>query len=428
MKSNLLNATSLAAISCALLAAASGQAFADDQPAAPPAAWADTIAWSGSIEVGASVNDNDPHDGINFGQAFTDRADSVYLNQLLLEVERDLDPKNPNFDVGFKLQGMYGSDARYTHFLGELDKALKDREQFDIVEADLSFFLPILSDDGVNLKVGQYPTPLGYEVIGAAGNPLYSHSYIFQWGLPYKHTGAYATWHVNDTVDVYLGADTGVNTSIGKPGDDNDSEAMLGGVGLNNLLDGKLTLLALAHIGAENPRTVPEHNNTVRQFYDGIATYKISDALTWTTEFNYVRDDFFHATAEGIATYLSYTFNDQITFQGRAEVFRDDDGFFVAAFPNSLDPVKAELGQSNTSFNFGKETYTEFTFGVNYKPPGLPDIFSGTVIRPEVRYDFASGGNNGSKPFGSPVTLSNGQFSGDKSDQFTAAVDLVVPF
>src|SRR5208282_1682618 len=116
---------------------------------------------------------------------------------------------------GFRIEAMYGTDARYTHFLGEADTIIKERTQFDVVEASLSAHLPYVTDGGVDVKVGQYPTPVGFEVIEPSGNPFYSHSYIFNFGIPLKHTGGYATLHVNETLDIYAGGDTGVNTSVG---------------------------------------------------------------------------------------------------------------------------------------------------------------------------------------------------------------------
>src|ERR1700739_3041789 len=117
---------------------------------------------------------------------------------------------------------MYGSDARFVQFLGELNRVDPyDRNQLAVGEADLQFHLPILTSGGVDLKVGQYPTPLGYETIDPSTNPFYSHSYIFQFGLPFKHTGALATTHVNDVLDIYTGFDTGTNTTFGPLGEDN---------------------------------------------------------------------------------------------------------------------------------------------------------------------------------------------------------------
>jgi len=81
--------------------------------------------------------------------------------------------------------------ARYTQFLGELNRVIPDqRYQFDVVEANVLAHLPWLTEGGIDLKVGQYSTPLGYETIDPSTNPFYSHSYIFQFGLPFKHTGA----------------------------------------------------------------------------------------------------------------------------------------------------------------------------------------------------------------------------------------------
>jgi len=387
------------------------------QQAAPaPAAWLDTVKFSGHVEAGTTANVDDPGNGLNFGHLFTDRSNQLLLNQALLTLERDVDPKATGYDFGFKLQGMYGSDARYTHFLGELDRVTKDRNQFDVVEANVTAHLPLLTAGGIDAKVGQYPTPIGAEVIDASGNFFYSHSYIFNFGIPLKHTGFYTTTHVSGVLDLWLGADSGVNTSLGDPGDNNDAWSGLGGVGLN-LMGGNLTILALAHIGPENPRPVPLHNSTARQIYDLVATWKVNDKLTSTTELNFIRDDFFHASAGGVATYVTYALNDQLSIGGRAEVFRDDQGFFVAAFPSSNDFLNAQEGRPNLSFSGGKTTYGALTLGVNYKPPGIPKMFDGLVIRPEFRWDQALQTST-VKPFDSRTS----------DHQITIAADVIVPF
>jgi Putative beta-barrel porin-2, OmpL-like. bbp2 len=136
-------------------------AAAPDKPWAPPASfgdWASSIKFWGQIEGGISGNPQDPNNGVDFGQLFTDKANHPILNQLLLTVERDTDPKATDYDFGFKLQGMYGSDARITHSLGVFDHAIHDRNQIDIVEANVSVHTPWLSDGGVDFKAGIYPT------------------------------------------------------------------------------------------------------------------------------------------------------------------------------------------------------------------------------------------------------------------------------
>jgi hypothetical protein len=410
---------SLAVLGAALAAQASAQtAPPADPPAAadaPPAAWADTLKIHGSAELGFTINPAGPGNGLNYGQLFTDKANEVLLNQVLLTVERPLDPKAEGNDYGFKLQGMIGTDARYTHFLGELDRTIHDRTQVDIVEANFLTHFAVLTEGGIDTKFGQYSTPLGAEVIDATANTFYSHSYIFNFGLPLKHTGGYATIHVSDMLDIYAGGDTGVNTSIFH-GDNNGVPAFLGGFGLNGLMDGKLTVLALTHIGAENPSNSVGFNADAKKRWIGdiVLTYKPDDTLTFTTELNYIKDDGFHAQAYGIAQYAAYTINNNLSVAARAEVYRDANGFFVAAFPNPLDFVNLEKGEPAQVLSAGKATYGELTLGLTYKPD-VPDAITGTMIRPELRYDR---GLDGGKPYNN---------FNDKS-QVTMAFDLVVPF
>ena len=330
-----------------------------------------------------------------------------------------------SIDFGFKFQGMFGSDARYTHFLGMLDKSIKGRYQLDIVEANVQAHLPYLFSGGVDVKLGQFVTLEGVEVIPAAGNPLYSHSYIFNYGIPLKHTGLMTVSHISPMLDVYLGVTSGVNTTLGG-GDNNGSASFHGGLGLN-LLDGNLTVLATTHIGAEyaTKATPPAFRGT-RWLNDVAITWKATDKLTFLTDLNLAHDGGFGATAGGIAQYVTYQLNDMFKLVGRAEIFRDgcNNGFcFVGAFPDSSwDFVDAQLGNPNTSFSptgGQSATYGSLTLGVNVFPP-VPKAIEGTVIRPELRVDHILAGP--------PAFDTNGGTLGTKRTAFTIAADFVVPF
>jgi len=401
---------------------------------APPAGyWVNGIHLSAQIDGGITGNFAAPKN--NFGNLFSDKPNTVLLNQVLLTAAKPLDPKATDFDWGFKLQGLYGSDARYTHFLGEFDRTLQnDRNQIDVVEANVLFHLPVLFDGGIDVKAGQYSTPLGFETIDPSTNPFYSHSYIFNFGLPFKHTGILTTSHVSGLLDVYLGIDTGVNTSFGTggsdPGDNNGAVAFLGGVNLT-MMDGGLTVLALTHIGPENPtRGFPAGQNAngyYRYLNDVVVTYKATDALTLVTEFNWIRDDFGatgYATGKasasnafGIAQYAAYTLSDTMTLNGRAEIYRDDHNFFVGGFGSNNSFDRFQQGFPNSAFGAPgtNSTYGEVTLGVTYKPADMPAPISGLLIRPEVRYDHALTDN---KPY-------NG---GKDSGSFTIASDVVLTF
>jgi hypothetical protein len=318
------------------------------------------------------------------------------LNQILLTAERKLDPKATGWDVGFKLQGMYGADARYTHLLGVFDRALRGQYQFDLVEANVTVHAPILTEGGLDGKFGVFTTPLGFETIDPSTNPFYTHSYIFNFGLPLKHTGALMTLHLTDQLDIIGGVTTGVNTFVGKYGDNNSSVSGIFGAILT-LMDGNLVINGATHFGPENPRaTVPSAGRFKRWFNDLYVTWKANDKLTFITELNYVREEGpVKAEAMGIAQYVGYALTDQITLNARGEIFRDGQGFFVAAFPGNLDAVNAQVGRPSGVIAGTKTTYGAVTLGVSYKPEPVGPL-SAITLRPEVRVDNTLGGT---KPF-----------------------------
>jgi hypothetical protein len=435
MKAALKETTALAGLACVLLATSVSGALAQapaPATAAPAPATPDAgppqLKMSGYIDGGVTFNSKDPNDGVNYGRLYDDRANIPVLNQASLAIEKDLDPKATGYDFGFRFQGIYGTDARFTHLANVLDRVTHSRYQWDIIEGDGLAHLPLLTEGGIDVKAGIFPTAVGYEVITPSGNPLYSHSYIYNFGIPVKHLGAQAITHVNSMFDLYTGVDTGNLTSFNKNGDNNGTLAGLFG-GNVTLLDGKLTILALTHIGPEDARGSLDRNgvpisinSSFRYYNDVVVTYKPSDTLTLVSELNYVRDDGFPAQAWGFAQYATLAVSDSVAIQLRGEVFRDNNGFFVTANPASLDYTNAVRGIANSSYgatgpNGGTgipATYSEMTFGLNISP-AVPDMFKGLMIRPEIRYDTALGTRH---PYN----------DGTNDTSWTIAADIIIPF
>lgn len=426
----LLSGVSLSALSTSALAQATPAAAPEPAPSGPGLMIGD-IKLSGQINAGFMLNPSSPSTGLNFGHSFTDRANAAQINQILLTAEKAIDKTSTEFQWGFKLQGMYGSDARFTQYLGVFNNALPyDRYQFDIVEANLQLRLPIFSG-GMDIKAGMYPTPLGYETIDPSTNPFYSHSYIFQFGLPFKHTGLLTVSNVSDMVSIYAGIDTGANTTFGPLGENNSAMGGIAGFGLN-LMDGKLSILALSHFGPENasrflsPLGV-NANGQWRFFNDIMVTYKATEALTLVTEANWVRDNYgFNGRAVngfGVAQYASYALTDTLALNVRGEVWRDDNNYFVASFSGNSDPVRFQQGLSTRPVYAApgtNTTYGSLTLGVTWKPE-LPTTAVALALRPEVRWDHAFTNN---RPFGAnPLVGKRGT-----SDSFTFGTDLVLSF
>lgn len=464
-------------IGVAALALSAGIAHAADKPSKkaepepPPPAWIDTLTIDGFVEGGVTVNPGQPANKLNWGHLYTDRANWPTFNGAVLTVQRPLDPKATGFDYGFKIQGQIGMDARYNHFLGELDYLIKDRTQLAVLEAHGLVHLPILTQGGVDVKVGQFVTYNGAEVIPAKDNLFYTHSYIFNFG-PFLHTGVMTTTHATDWLDVYAGVTTGVNTSIGWPGDNNSSASLHGGVGLN-LLDGNLTIMAMTHSGPENPKQtdplgvgwpnipvacVCNPNSTWRYYNNFTVTWKATENLTFITDISYMRENGWNpisvtglpqetidldqtgvlaglgqrpqgVEAYGVAQYASYKLNDIFKLNGRIEYWRDNKNFFAAAFPGYFDAVNAAHGFPTTAIfqpaNVGT-SYLALTAGVTITPefPEMPYI-KGMILRPEVRWDTAV--NNARPFFGHPTAFAANGIT-PKRSQGLIAMDVIIPF
>ena len=364
-------------------------------------------AWA---ESGFTANVASPADHQNFGRLFDDRSNEPLFNQAAITLERTLSSTASDFSWGFKGQFIYGSDSRFIHSLGLFDRTTDDIVQPDIPEAYLNLHLPVLTAGGLDLKLGKFVTLEGAETIDPRTNVFYSHSYIFNFGIPFNHTGALATLHTSKIVDLYGGITRGVNTSVE---DNNESVAFHGGIGLN-LLDGGLTVLATTHLGPETP----DNNHDYRYLNDITIVAKPTKQLTLITDLNYIYDHAADATGYGIAQYLAYAFNDLISLGVRGEIWRDADNFYVAQFGESDDAADGLRGGNVTldprTVTGGETTYGAITLGLTIKPP-VPKPLTGCLIRPEIRYDRSL---NGTHPFND---------STDR-DQFTAGVDVIFSF
>jgi hypothetical protein len=281
--------------------------------------------------------------------------------------------------------------------------------QPDIPEAYLSLHLPILTEGGVDLKLGKFVTLEGAETIDPRTNVFYSHTYIFNFGIPFNHTGALFTLHANKWLDVMAGGTRGVNTSID---DNNDALAFHGGVGLN-FNEGKIVVAASTHIGPETP-----HNDHDLRYLNTITTtWKITDKLTSITDINYARDDGADADAYGVAQYLTYMINNRISAKIRGEIWRDDKGFYAAQFADPHDPMRALDGEPTIdprTIGGGRTTYGALTVGLDIKPP-VPKPLTGLTIRPELRADHSF---SDTWPFN----------DSSEDTMFTAAIDVIIGF
>ncbi|MDP9172342.1 MAG: porin [Planctomycetota bacterium] len=320
-----------------------------------------------------------PSNGILFIGPY---KNSPKLDQVDLTIERLVDPTKGKFDVGGRIEGIFGTDATFVHSNGILDNSVKHGaggfSQLDLEQAYITVAIPTSNGQGLLLKAGKFVTLMGYESINPTANPLFTHAYSFSYAIPFTQTGVLAQYIFNSNLNVIGGFTRGWNQSTL---DNNGAIDFLGQV--NYTINDKWSITGNLSVGPE----ATKDNGDYWFVPEGILTYKMSDQLTLTADTVY---GFANALAQwyGVAAYANYKLNNMFAFNGRGEYYHDGKGFTT--------------GFGGTDLNF-----YEVTAGVAITP--LPDNewFKTLTIRPEVRYDWAE----------------HGVFDTGKFSQLTAAVD-----
>jgi hypothetical protein len=351
----------------------------------------DVYGWASG---GFTGNFSDPADRYNGPVTFNDRDDGQF-NQLYLVMERAVDNGGYGWDLGGRVDLLYGTDHRFTTALGLEDNWNEDSRFYGLAMPQL--YAEVAYND-LAVKVGHYYTIIGYEVVQATGNFFYSHSYTHQYGEPFTHTGALASYAYSDTTTLYGGFDRGWDNWE----DNNDDLSFLGGVSWDG---GNGTTLAVATTIGDEPSAVSDEAE--RFMYSLVYSNELTDRWTYVFQHDNGHQDNGAGAGQdaewyGINQYLFYKINCCWSFGTEFEWFRDDDGTRVTG-----------IGDGNTiaGDSFVGNFY-QLKAGLNYKPN------ANFVFRPELRYDWYDGAAD-------PVSGNLPYDDGTDDDQLTAAFDVI---
>lgn len=365
----------------------------------------------------------------NLPVTWNDRSNTFLFQQFWAEIAKNVDTESKEFDWGFKVALLAGSDYRFTVNRGLFSNQLINGRpdageingfQQNIYGADLplfyaSFWCPDLFE-GTEIQVGRVFTPFGYESVMAPVTPLMSRSYAFNWAPPFFHTGINAKMKFSDTLsgsamiangnDVFFdGSDeirfVGTLTKTFNDGDDAVTiGTSLGRGRFNQARPNRSTTTGLAW--------EPAGRNNINVF-DIVWTHKVTDELSIANEGIFGYQDNVPTGATGlpglgtnfngtsgrakwfsVVNYITYKWCDEVSSVFRLENFYDAHG-------------------QRTGF---EGLYTAATFGFQIS------LTDSIMIRPEVRYDV----NNYSNPF------SNAFYSGGGTQNhlWTLGSDLII--
>ncbi len=373
------------------------------------------ISIFGWTQVSFTGNPASPKDGMNFGVIPNDQANRLLLQQLYIVVERLFQNDDDQFDYGFRIDNLFGTDWQQFHAVGFFDGAFKANHiGYEPLQMYGELHFPVLTPGGLDVKVGRFFPLAGYETERAPARPLNSTSNLFAFSLPYTNIGVMTTLHVNDQLNIYNGAVNGFDNwlsasnrwgySGGVSWDSKDSRTnftVTFNWGPNQFPGFFPANFQLAPSGVTQPpflagrrnRAFPTGNETL---FTEVLIHKFTEDFSLIME----SDQGYETNVPGlgpsgttqnggwygILAYLLYDFSDKVTGVYRFDAFRDQNGV-------------------RSGFN---DTYYETTLGLIYKPR------SWFWVRPEIRFDWA----NGRPPY-----------NGDTSNhQFTLGADAIFLF
>jgi hypothetical protein len=333
----------------------------------------------GYADVGYTYNPDysgDPY----FGRLFDDeRGNHLQIDQLDLSVERRALRSKREWDVGGKVELIYGYDTARFHAHGldwysdcpdeDLDE---DLLQLDLTQAFVDVNVPV--GNGLLVRLGKFVTPLGYETIDPTTTPLYSRGYLFGFAKPFTNTGVIVNYRPD--AEGRWGLWGGVVRGWDQALEDNN-ERLSYIVRVDYAPDPKWELRLGAMTGPEGDACdcdCPENNSRYRTIVDFIAGYRASDRLHLAVEALYGYDGAADANGNGAdwygaAGYLGYVIDRRFTLNARVEAFHDGEG------------TRLQTGENLDLYSL--------TVGVTATPFPQHEVLSRLKVRPEVRYDYA---------------------------------------
>ncbi len=350
--------------------------------------WLGGICIESWISQGFTVNTDFPIDRLNSPVGFNDTANDYQMNQLYVALERAVDDTGSQWDIGGRVDLIYGTDSFYTTARG-LETRRDFSQKWNTLRYGLSMpqlYMEVGAPwaDGVTMKLGHFYTLLGYETIPTIDNFFYSKSYAMLYGEPFTHTGFLGSARFGDLV--FHG---GMTRGWDNWEDNNNDFSFLGGMNWSSR-DGRTSLAYAIHFGREQA----DPSTDIRSTFSFVVQHKFTDRSRYVVQYDRGYEENGASNGSdadwfGVNQYLLYTINCQWQAGARFEWFRDEEGTRVQS-------------QGADYFNL--------TLGLNWMPN------EAVTFRPEFRWDWVD--NRGVRPY----------VDGTRHDQILLACDVIIAF
>jgi len=397
------------------------------------------ITVGGWANAGITYNPNNPSNGFNGPVTFGDLSGTPQLNQLNMFIQRAVATEGRAWSFGGRFDAMFGTDSIFTQAYGvptfdyntglaknrgNWDLSLLNMNTYGIAlpQAYMETYVPV--GNGLDVKIGHFYTPIGYETVPANENFFYTHAYTMQYGEPFTHTGALGNYALNSNWSAMGGITTG-SASGGWDGGFNQQLGNWSGIAGTTWTSNDKG--SSANITATYGATSEQSSNAFA-LYSIVLKHNITDKTHLVLQHDHgfangvlLNNTLQNAQWYGINSHLTYDLKDNLTIGMRAEWFDDANGFRVgspgrvsaATYSNNGNVGNYATGSSYYATS-APANYYQLTLGANWKP------VTWLNLRPNIRYDHVSGSNANGIGSYSPF--------GGRQDQVLFSTDFYVNF
>jgi predicted porin len=264
------------------------------------------------LQGGYTFNFKNPDSGTNEQRIFDQKANSFLIDLAQIQFLKDA----PMGELGYKLKVSFGETAKFIHSAGLGDP----NEVVDLPEAYVSYVAPLGS--GIKLQFGKFVTYHGAEVIEARDDFNYSRSFLFNYAIPFTHTGFMAGYTFSKALSANIYVVNGWDVF-----NDNNKGKTFG----TSFLVTPIEPFSMTFGFMYGPEQ--SHNSTHYRFLsDWVGTFKATKNLTFVVNTDFANEEKDPLSGGrnsmwyGIAGYAKYDFTDWFGTTIRAEYFDDRDG------------------------------------------------------------------------------------------------------
>lgn len=326
----------------AALVAAVGAVPASALADSPATTLSQVLTNSGITESGYVAASFYDSSGYNTFHQFDTAHSTFQLDQAGLQLAYQ-----PKTGFGALVNVIAGEDAK---IVDAAESAGASANSFDILQGFVQY-----AQGPVTVQAGKFTTLAGAEVIAPTGNTNFSRSLLF-FAEPMTHTGLRATYALSGTVSLIVGVNNGWNyTKI-------NSGSKTGEFGVSLNPNKYFSLTAQVYAG-KDPLYQAE-----RTFFDTVATFNATSALSFVVSYDWGKQDTSTATPgvftggswDGIAGYANYQLNSQWRVSLRGEYLDDKDGTTL------ITGTKQNLKEATLTFGYDPVTSFELRLEGRY--------------------------------------------------------------